>query len=98
MKELTEEQIAELKKQHGLVFRYTSEDGKSCLLKSPDLKTIDMCRVLSGGSAIQFDTAMVENCWIDGDPEFRTSDAHRMGLYEWLGGIIKRVDGQLEEL
>ncbi len=96
--EFSPEQIAIYKAKYGTIFRYTATDGKSCLLKAPDLQVIDACRALSGGSAIRFDTALVENCWVAGDPEFKNDDAYRIGLFEWLGSIIKRVDGQLEEL
>ncbi len=96
--EFTPEQIAAYKAQYGNVFRYTSKDGKCCLLKSPDLQVIDACRVISGGSSIKFDIALVDNCWIAGDEELKTKDAYRIGLFEWLGSIIKRVDGELEEL
>ena len=96
--EFTQEQIAAYKQRHGSVFRYTATDGKSCLLKAPTLQVIDACRALSGGSAVRFDAALVENCWIAGDEEFKKDDAYRLGLFEWLGNIIKKVDGCLEEL
>lgn len=94
----TKEQIEQYKKEYGSIFRYTSSDGKQCLLKSPDLNTLDACRTISGGSSIKFDKALVENCWIDGDSELKAEDKYQMGLFDWLGGIIKKVDGQLEEL
>ncbi len=96
--EFTPEQIAVYKQRYGTVFRYTATDGKSCILKAPDLQVIDACRVLSGGSAIKFDSALVENCWVAGDEEFKKDDAYRIGLFEWLGNIIRKVDGRLEEL
>ena len=90
--------IDEYKKKYNHVFKYTSKDGKSCLLRNPDLKIIDACRTLSGGSSVKFDKALVDNCWIEGDEELRTSDEHLMGLYDWLGSIIRKVDGHMEEL
>ena len=96
--DFTKEQIDAYKQQYGTIFRYRSTDGKSCLLKSPDLQTLDACRIISGGSSIKFDIALVENCFIAGDEEFKTNDKYRMGLFEWLGTIIQKVDGELEEL
>lgn len=96
--EFKKEQIEAYKKQYGTVFKYTAKDGKSCLLRSPDLTILDACRTISGGSSVKFDAALVDNCWIDGDPELKTVDKYRMGLFDWLGGIIKKVDGELEEL
>ncbi len=94
----TAEQIKMWKNQYGNIYKYTTTDGKWCVLKSPDLLTLDACKTISGGSSIKFDIALVDNCWIDGDVELKTIDKYRMGLFDWLGGIIKKVDGQLEEL
>lgn len=94
----TKEQIKKYKGEHGTLYRYTADDGKSCLLRSPDLNILDACRTVSGGSSIKFDKALVENCWVDGDEELKTVDKYQMGLFDWLGGIIQKVDGQLEEL
>lgn len=90
--------IEEYKKKYGHVFKYTSNDGKSCILRSPDLKIIDACRTVAGSSTVKFDKAMLENCWLEGDEELRTSDKYMMGIFDWMYGIIKKVDGQLEEL
>lgn len=96
--EFTKEQIKGYKTKHGKVFRYKSKDGKSCILKAPDLEVIDACRVIANGSSVKFDKAMVDNCWIDGDEDIRTVSKYQLGLFDWLGGIIEKVDGELEEL
>jgi len=96
--DFSQKQIAAYKQRYGSIFRYTAADGKSCLLKAPSLQVIDACRALSGGSTIKFDAALVENCWVAGDEELKKEDAYRLGLFEWLGNIIQKVDGQLEEL
>ena len=41
---------------------------------------------------------LLENCWLDGDKELLKDDKYRMGLFDWLGVIIKKVEGRLEEL
>lgn len=94
----TKEQIAAFKKQHGNVHHYKTKDGKSCLLKSPDLEVIDACRTISGGSSIKFDKALVENCWIAGDEDFKSVTKYQLGLFDWLGSIIDKVDGEMEKL
>lgn len=90
--------IAEWKKQYGYVFGYVSDDGKCCVLRAPDLTILDACRIISRGSSIQFDIALLENCWLDGDPELKTEDKYRMGVFDWLGTIIKKTEGELVEL
>lgn len=94
----TKEQIKAYKAKYGSLYRYTSSDGKSCLLRSPNLEILDACRTISGGSSIKFDKALVENCWVDGDKELKTLDKYQMGLFDWLGGIIEKVEGELEQL
>jgi hypothetical protein len=96
--DFTKEQIKKYKEEYGSIFKYTAKDGKSCLLRSPSLEIIDACRTISGSSSIKFDIALVDNCWIDGDVELKTVDKYRMGLFDWLGGIINKIDGELEEL
>lgn len=96
--EVDERQIAAWKEKFGDVYKYTSADGKVVFMRGPDLTILDACRSVSGGSSIRFDIALVENCWLDGDPEFKTDDAYRMGLFDWLGGIIRKVEGRLEQL
>lgn len=94
----TKAQIEEFKKKYGSVFQYTTKDGKSCLLRSPDLNILDACRTISGGSSIKFDEALLSNCWIAGDEELKTVDKYKIGLFDWLGGIIQKIEGELEEL
>lgn len=96
--EFTKEQITEFKNKYGDVHHYKAKDGKACLLKSPDLETIDACRTISGGSSIKFDKALVENCWVAGDAEFKTVTRYQLGLFDWLGAIIDKVDGEMEKL
>jgi hypothetical protein len=96
--DFTKQDIDKHKATHGSVYRYRTKDGKSCLLKSPDLEVIDACRTLSAGSSVKFDKALVDNCWIAGDEELRTVSKYQLGLFDWLGGIIEKVDGELEKL
>lgn len=95
---VTQEQIDVLKKAHGAIFLYRAVDGKYCILKAPDLNILDVCRTISKGSSIKFDMALADNCWLQGDECLKTEDKYRMGLFDWLGGLIKKVEGELEEL
>ncbi len=96
--EITKEQIKHWKEKYGDVFKYTSKDGKVCVLKSPNLMIIDACKAQAQGSSIKFDEALRKNCTIAGDPEFETSDKHKMGLYDWIEAIIVIEKGKLEKL
>lgn len=97
-KQVSKEVIAAWKKKFDAVYKYTTSDGKCCYMRSPDLQILDACRTISGGSSLKFDMALRDNCWLDGDVELKTVDKYQMGLFDWLGGIVKKIDGQLEEL
>lgn len=94
----TPEIIAKYKKEFDKVYRYTTVDGKECLLKNPTLQILDACRAISGGSHIKFDDALLQNCWIDGDLEIKTVDAYKLGIFDFLGGLIHKIAGNMEEL
>jgi hypothetical protein len=95
---ISEAMIDKWKKEFGAIFIYRTEDGKFCILKKPSLLILDATRAISKGSSIQFDIALVDNCWLHGDECLKTNDDYRLGLFDWLGGIIKKVEGELEEL
>lgn len=94
----SQSKIEQWKKTHKNVFRYISKDGKWIFLKSPSLTILDACRTISRGNNLSFDIALKNNCKLESSPEFDTSDEHILGLSGRLGVIIKKVDGQLEEL
>jgi hypothetical protein len=89
--------LAEWKQQYGQIYGYASSDGKVAILRSPDLKILDMAQTASNGSEIKFDKILLENCWIDGDVELKT-DKYFLGLRDWLGNIVQKVYGELVEL
>lgn len=98
--EYTKEQTEGWIKQYGkgYVWIYKTKDGKSCVLRTPDLTIIDACRTISGGRSTWFDIALVENCWLAGDEVFKKDTKYQLGLHDWLGKLIVKVDGQMEEL
>lgn len=96
--QISEAQIQTWKREHGRVYVYHTPDGKWCILRKPTLMILDACKSLSGSSNIRFSQALVENCWLSGSPEFKTDDEYQLGLFDWLGVIIKQIDGELEEL
>lgn len=93
-----EEKIILYKQKYGRVYKYMSSDGKSCILRCPSIKDIDACRTISGGSGLMFDQALLQNCWLEGDEELRTDDKYVLGIFDWLGMLIQKVEGEMGEL
>lgn len=69
-----------------------------CYLHAPSLAVIDACKQTAGKSELKFNEVLVANCWIDGDKELKDVDEYRAGLYQWLGLLIRVVDGELKKL
>jgi hypothetical protein len=89
--------LEEWKKEYGAIKGYGTE-GKIAVFRVADIKIIDACRTVSRGSAIGFDDAMLENCWLAGDDELRTVDRYKLGIFNWLDRLIEIVPGEMVEL
>jgi len=98
MKTLSQEEINQLKKQHGAIFQYNSTDGKMAIFKSPDFQILDACKSVCGKNGMKFNKMLVENCWIQGDEELKTNEEYLLGIFDWISGIIKKKEGILTEL
>jgi hypothetical protein len=99
----TAEQIAEWKKQHPEgVFHVPIED-KECYMHFPDLNTLKFAVQEAKKSAMGFNRVIIDNCWIDGDPEIKADDRYYLALCTALDEIVeipeytvtKRTDSKL---
>jgi hypothetical protein len=97
MKEITQAQIENWKKQHGDVYKYTAKE-KSCFLKRPDRKILSYANTVAGNDPMKFNEILLENCFIGGDEEIKTNDAYFMGVSSKLGELIQIEVGELEKL
>lgn len=86
---LTEEQIADLKKQHGRLYHLELEEGKQCWLKSPSRKTISYASKSAITDPLKFAETVLNNCWICGDEEIKTDDTLFMSIAGKIDEIIE---------
>lgn len=97
-----EEQIAKWKKEHGTVFRYRAkkegEAPKVGYFKKISPEALDAYEALQRRSKLQADNVIIENCWLGGDEELVKNDDYRMGLRDWLGLLLVKVEGEMAEL
>lgn len=92
------EQIAAWKEIHGTVHKITVED-KVCYLKSPDRKTLEYAQNANQkGGGMKFNEALLNNCWLGGDPEIKTDDAYFLGVGGILAEIIDIKEAKLEKI
>ena len=91
-------QLENWKKEYGKVFGYKSTDGKIGVFRTPDLTILDLCQAIAKGSSIQYDKALVENCWLGGDECLKNETKYFLGMRSFLGDIVEVVSGELGEL
>lgn len=96
------EQIERWKREHGTVFRYTAtregSEPKVGYFKKISPQTMDAYESLLKRSKLMADDVIIENCWLGGDEEVVKNDDYRMGLRDWLGLLLVKVEGEMLEL
>lgn len=94
---ITSEQIEAWKKKHGDVFCVTVGD-KVAYLKRPDRKTLGAAAVVGKNNPMKYNEILLENCWLDGDPEIKTDDALFLGVSAKLGELVEVKEAELKKL
>lgn len=94
---ITPEQIEAWKKKHGDVFCVTVGD-KVAYLKRPDRKTLGAAAVVGKNNPMKYNEILLENCWLDGDPEIKTDDALFLGVSAKLGELVEVKEAELKKL
>lgn len=94
---ITKEQIQEWKAKHGEIFRIKVED-KECYLKKPSRKTLGYATVASKDNPLKFNEVILNECWLGGDEEIRTSDDLFLSVSGKLSEIIEIKEAELEKL
>jgi hypothetical protein len=96
--EVTPEVIEGWKKQFTGVFAFTAKDdsGYKAFFRSPTRKEIEACSATKSG--VESNTVLAKACFLAGDEQILNEDKYFFGLSEQLKVIIKKVEGELEEL
>ena len=98
---VTQEQIGRWKAQYGKVFKYTATDGEKKwegYFKSITPEVLDAYENASRRSKLAGDTVIIENCWLGGDEEVKKRDDLSLGLRDWLGLLLVKIEGEMSEL
>lgn len=98
MKNLTKEQIAELKAKHGEIFKITVESGESCILRKPNRKELGYASVAGKDNPLKFNEAILNACWLAGDEEIKKDDSLFLSVGQRIGEIITIKAAELEKL
>jgi hypothetical protein len=97
----TKEQMAEWQKTHGEgnIFELSSA-GKLCYVFSPatNLRLWKLAVAARRKSVGDLVDAILNNCWLAGDPEFKTSDDLKLGIESIVDEMVDTPDHEIEEL
>lgn len=95
--EITKEQIAAWKKQHGEVYALRVED-KTAYLKKPDRKTLSAATHVGQKDPLKFNEIMLKQCWLGGDEEIKTDDELFLSACSKLPELIQIKEAELVKL
>lgn len=101
MFEYSAEQLKQWKEKHGEnnVFEVTLDD-KRCVLHKPTRQNISYAMAASSGGkdGVKMQEALLNGCWIDGDPEFKTDDAFFFAVSVQIEGMMEIKQAELKKL
>ncbi len=97
--EVTQAVIDEWKQKHEGVFSFTANDDSSfkAFFRSPTRKEIEAATAVKN-NPMESNLVLAKACFLAGDEEVLTINKYFLGLSEKLSVIIKKIEGELEEL
>lgn len=94
----TPEQIEAWKEKYKTVHKLTIDD-KTAYLRKPDRRTLSLAiSKISKGDIIGGSEAILENCWLGGDPKIKTDDDYFMSAVSKVSDLIQIKQAELEKL
>lgn len=98
---VSDEQIAAWKKEHRKVHAVEVEDDGELFVgyfHRPSMETLSAVNKLSKTDEIKSSAAMLDNCWLGGDPVIKTDTMVRMAAIKQLGEMFNQAVGTLKNL
>ncbi len=95
--ELTDEQIAEAKKEYEHIFMLTVDD-KKCYIHKPTRMVIDLAVQSAAKRSSMFDETILKNCWLAGDKEIVEVDEYFYAVSKQLDEVVKFKTAELKKL
>lgn len=86
-----------MKAKHGSLFLLEVE-GRQCILKTPNRKTLAMAQSVSKQNPLKFNEILLKNCWVEGDEEIQKDDSLFLAACQKLDEIIEIKDAYLTKL
>lgn len=99
MFQATEQQIQEWKDKHKDIYLVTLED-KACYLRKPKRQDLSYALAASQGGkdSVKMQEVMLNNCWLDGDQEFKNDDSFFFAAAAKMTQLIEIKDAEIKKL
>lgn len=97
--ELSDEQIAELKKEYGDIYLIRSGEKKVYLHK-PTRQIIDLAQMSAKTRPSMFEEVIIKNCWLAGNKEVLDDDAvdDFYAISAQVGTLVSVKEAELKKL
>lgn len=95
--EITPDQIAAWKEQHGEIFKLACED-KACIVKLADRKTLSFASASGTKDPMKFNEMILKGCWLGGDIEILENDNYFISVGQKIAELVKFKTATLEKL
>ncbi|HAO15382.1 MAG TPA: hypothetical protein DDE71_07460 [Tenacibaculum sp.] len=95
--EITQETIANWKKEHGKVFELSTK-GATAYIRKPDFNEVDYATSVSIKSPLSFPKEIINQCWLGGDEVIKNDVGHVMGLASSIDKIVQTVEVEVKEV
>lgn len=95
--DITPEQIAEWKEKYEDIYKLGC-DGKYCIVKSVDRKTLSYSSSIGTKDPMKFNEMLLKGCWLGGDIEIQTVDKYFISVGQKLAELLQIKEATLEKL
>lgn len=76
-----------------------TDPGKTCYLRPPSRKILAYAQTANvRGTQLQFNEALLNGCWLGGDPAIKTNDVYFISIGAHLSNIIEIKESKLEKI
>ena len=95
--QLSDEEIAKLKKKHGEIWAVTSE-GKIGYLRTPKRAELGLAMSYATTNPLKMTEMVLQSCWLGGSDDLRDNDRYFFGLNTQIQQIVEVADVEVKKL
>lgn len=95
----TDQQLQEWKNINKEVFQVTAKE-KACYLRKPKRQDLSYALAASNGGkdTVKMQEALLNNCWLGGDDEFKDDDSYFFAAAQKMSELIEIKEAEIKKL